>query len=147
MQYNPFLGKDTYGHMACHGPELVYIIHRDLRRLEEKQWLTKPNKYPHFEQFRTALKGLQDKGKYGRRYFMKAVQNFLERFRYVWEKHMASKYRSSRLVWYMLGGDPHLASEFARWIVDFDERLVDEGEESSGVLPGFVFTRRGKQCN
>merc|ERR1719188_372056 len=73
---------------------------------------------------------------------MKAAQNFLERFRYVWEKHMASKYRSSRLVWYMLGGDPHLASEFARWIVDFDERLVDEGEESSGVLHGFVFTSK-----
>ena len=40
----------------------------------------------------------------------------------------------------MLGGNPHLASEFARLIVDFDERIVNEDKDSSGVLPGFVFS-------
>ena len=76
MQYNPILGKDTFGHMACYGPELCYRIHRDLRHLEHNDWLKKPKKYPHFERFRTALKGLQDKGEYGKEYFMKAVQIF-----------------------------------------------------------------------
>ena len=38
------------------------------------------------------------------------------------------------------GGDPHLAREFARWIVDFDDRFVEEEEEGQGVLPDFVFS-------
>jgi len=43
-------------------------------------------------------------------------------------------------VWYILGGNPHLAKEFARWIVDYDERFVGEGEEVSTILPTFTFS-------
>ena len=43
-------------------------------------------------------------------------------------------------MWYILGGNPHLAKEFARWIVDYDERFVGEGEEISTFQPNFTFS-------
>ena len=64
-------------------------------------------------------------------YFQTAVTKFMERFHYVFTKHMSTKWRSNELVWYILAGEPYLAREFARWLVDYDERDTEDTDDLS----------------
>jgi len=131
---NPILGNNTFGQLAAYGPERCYVMRRELELLTvELRTLNSSGSestlFP-FNKFYKALQGLHE-GEDGLGYFQKAVTKFLERFRHVWEKHMAKKWRSSRLVWYSLAGEPRLAKEMARWLVDYDQRIVDDDEEDS----------------
>ncbi len=52
-----------------------------------------------------------------REFLDKATDTFLQRFRYIFDKHIVKKWRSTEILHYILGGDPHHAKEFARWLL------------------------------
>ena len=131
---DPFFGIGSFGQMARFGPERQYIMHKKLAEIEGDGW--KSNK--HFEKFRQSLKGVGD-GKNGVKYFKKVTEVFFERFRYSFNKHMGKKWRSSKILHYILAGDPHHAREFARWLVDYKEGVSGETDGAVEDLP-FMFT-------
>ena len=143
MKNNPLLGEDTFGQLACYGPERIYLAERRLEMITNHlSRLSKKGKtdrnFPGFDRFKMALKGMHT-GENGLGYLQTAVTRFMERFRYVWTKHMSTKWRSNELVWYIIAGEPYLAREFARWLVDYDERDVEDAEDTVDLSNEFAF--------
>ena len=104
-----------------------------------------------FGEYIKALDGVEeeasaDDSKVGRAFFDKAATVFLQRYRFVFEKHVASCWRSDSILHYILGGHPTLANEFARWLVDYtstqDSAEEDIGGESDSEesADGFAFS-------
>ena len=137
---DPFLGKDTFGQLARFGPERLYIMHKKLKELEEDDgW--KEN--PHFADFMASLKGFSETGKYGLKYLKKATEVFFERYRYVFDKWMVKKWRSSSTLHYMLAGDPEHAKAFATWLVEYKESgdaVLEEEDTVDGAV--YMFPSR-----
>lgn len=82
----------------------------------------------------------------GRKFFDKAATVFLQRFRYVFEKHVAACWRKSSILHYMLGGHPALAKEFARWLVDYkimeEDAAAAEDSDEECDEDAFKFKRK-----
>jgi hypothetical protein len=110
-------------------------MNEDLLKLENGGF----QKMKEFEPYMKALNGVGS-GECDQEYFEKATTVFLERFRYVWDKHMGSKYLSSNILHYTLGGDRYHAREFAQWLVDYkdstslsDTQTQDVEDEDDGL--------------
>lgn len=134
-QDDPFLGKGTWGQTSRFGSVRLYVMHKKLSELEDDGW--KKNK--HFKKFVDCLKGVGF-GDTGISYFEKTTETFFERYRFVFNKWMVSKWRSSDILHYMLAGDAEHATEFARWIVDYKQKadaqsLEDTDEDIFEIAP------------
>ena len=63
MKNNPILGEDTFGQLACYGPERIYLAERRLEMITNhlsrlsKKGRTDSN-FPGFDRFKRALKGM-----------------------------------------------------------------------------------------
>ena len=112
------------------------MITNHLSRLSKKGKTDR--NFPGFDRFKKALRGMHS-GENGLGYIQTAVTRFMERFRYVWTKHMSTKWRSNELVWYIIAGEPYLAREFARWLVDYDERDAEDTEDTVDLSNEFAF--------
>jgi len=108
---DPFLGDGTFGQLARLGPERCAVMHILLSELERGGWKGKVEFKPFIKAYNTVA------GDAEKKYLDKAVDVFLRRFRAIFEKHMVSKWTSTEIVHYILGGDPHHAKEFACWLV------------------------------
>lgn len=115
---DPFLGKGTFGQLSRFGPERLYVMHMKLQELEEG-WRNNP----HFDDFKASLAGVSNSGKYGLEYFKKVTEVFFERFRYIFDKWMVKKWRSSSTLHYILAGDAEHAKAFATWLVEYKEGI------------------------
>jgi len=118
LKDDPVLGKGTFGQIARFGSVRCSIMNEDLLKLENGGF----QKMKEFEPYMKALNGVGS-GECDQEYFEKATTVFLERFRYVWDKHMGSKYLSSNILHYTLGGDRYHAREFAQWLVDYKDSM------------------------
>ena len=135
LKDDPVLGKGTFGQIARFGSVRCSIMNEDLLKLENGGF----QKMKEFEPYMKALNGVGS-GECDQEYFEKATTVFLERFRYVWDKHMGSKYLSSNILHYTLGGDRYHAREFAQWLVDYkdstslsDTQTQDVEDEDDGL--------------
>lgn len=139
-QDDPFLGKGTWGQTSRFGSVRLYVMHKKLSELEGDGW--KKNK--HFKKFVECLQGVGF-GDIGISYFQKTTETFFERYRFVFNKWMVSKWRSSDILHYMLAGDAEHATEFARWIVDYKETVdaqpspEDADEDTIFEIPPYMF--------
>ena len=120
MQDDPDLGKGTFGQLARFGPERTAVMH--LRILEVEQNF---KEMPEFNRYNTAYSGIGE-GEINKEYFDKATRTFFERFRYIFEKHIASEWLESKTLHYMLMGDKHHAHWLARWLVEYKQLKRDD---------------------
>ena len=142
LKDDPVLGKGTFGQIARFGSVRCSIMNEDLLKLENGGF----EKMEEFAPYMKALNGVGS-GNCDQAYFKKATTVFLERFRYVWDKHMGSKYLSSKILHYTLGGDKYHAREFAQWLVDFEDstspsdtqNVEDEGDGLNFELEACTF--------
>lgn len=140
MTDDPILGTGSFGQTARHCVERCYIMHKLLCDLENNGW----KKRKEFKQYRRALDGIakEANGKgVGRKFFDKAATVFFQRFRYVFEKHVAACWRSDSILHYILGGHPVLAKEFARWLVDYEvmQEAGDADADAEDLPDGEAF--------
>ena len=133
MKNDPVLGINTFGQMARFGPERCYVMHQKLSELENGGWEEKKE----FDRFKHAMSGIGE-GVNGKQFFNKMTKIFFERYRFVFDKHMGSKWCSNVTLHYILGGDPEHAQQFALWLVDYKGRIFDEAEGTS-ESPPFAF--------
>ena len=124
LKDDPDLGKGTFGQGARFGSLRCSIMNEDLSKLEGGGF----KKMKEFEPYMQALNGIGD-GECGQEYFERATKVFLERFRFVWENHMARKWLSSDILHYMIGGEKYHAREFAKWIVQYRESRDSDSSE------------------
>ena len=122
---DPFLGEGTFGQLARFGPERCYTMHKLLKELEGGVM----KEQMEFQRFRAAYESVA--GDTEKQYLDKAVEVFFQRFRTIFEKHMVAKWTSTEIVQYLLGGDPHHAKEFARWLVHHQSNKETSSDESS----------------
>ena len=107
---DPYLDKGTFGQIARFGPERCAAMHLRLLELENGG----VEKEGEFRRYRETYQQSTDSVK---DFLDQATDTFFERFRYIFNKHMVSKWTSPEILPYILGGDPHFAKEFARWLV------------------------------
>jgi hypothetical protein len=107
---DPFLGNGTFGQLARLGPERCAVMHMHLSELENGGWREKKE----FKRFVDAYSSSTEKVK---AYLDKCAVTFFRRFRAIFDRHMVTKWTSTETLHYLLGGDPRLAKEFARWLV------------------------------
>ena len=125
-------------------------MHKLLAELEEGRWKQRSE----FKQYNAVVKKIEKEtnkngSEVGRGFFDKASDVFLQRFRCVFEKHVAACWRSDSILHYLLGGNKTLANEFARWLVDYKDKQdcaaemqADDDESDSGVYgEEFSFNR------
>lgn len=136
LKNDPVLGKNTYGQLARFGQERCFVMHKGLCVLEEK-WAVNFEGIPEFEPYAQALEGI-DKGNL--KFFRDATKVFLERYRYIFEKHMVAKWLGSTTHHYILGGDKYHAREWARWMINYRENVRGADEENEGLDDAFTFT-------
>ena len=134
-QNHPILGKGTFGQLSCFGPERCYVMNRQLSELENDGW--KGN--PAFKPFIDSLAGI-DSGDDGIPYIKKSIKVFFERYKFVFDKHMVTKWRSSSTLHYMFGGDSHHSQALAAWLVN-EKNYSGIGEES-GTSSEYQFPDR-----
>ncbi len=106
---DPYLGDGTFGQLACFGPERCAVMHLQLLDLENK-WDTKDEFERYNLAYNTSDPAVHD-------FLNNSTAVFFRRFRYIFDKHKVKKWTSTEVVHYLLGGDPHHAKEFARWLV------------------------------
>ena len=106
---DPYLGDGTFGQLARFGPERCAVMHLQLLDLENK-WDTKVEFERYNMAYNTSDPAVQE-------FLDNSTEVFFRRFRYIFDKHMVKKWTSTEVVHYLLGGDPHHAKEFARWLV------------------------------
>lgn len=124
---DPYLGDNTYGHIARLGPERCMVMHHQLMELEDSGWETKEEFRSYQKAYATvATAAVQE-------YLDKAAAVFFERFRAIFDKHMVTKWTSTEVVHYLLGGDKHHAKEFARWLV-YHKTKVSSGDSSTSAI-------------
>ncbi|KAL7526499.1 hypothetical protein ACHAXR_005591 [Thalassiosira sp. AJA248-18] len=87
-----------------------------------------------FKRYKKSLDGIGEGGDTGKAYFKKATRVFFERFRFVWGKHIASKWLDSSNLHYITGGDKHHARAFCKWIVEYKETLPEDAVEDDGGM-------------
>ena len=144
MKDDPILGEGSYGQISRFCVERCYIMHKILHDmetgLETGTWMERAE----FKEYRAALQGVNNPDE-----FKKMTTIFFQRFRHMFDKHVASCWRSDTILHYIIGGNPTLAKEFARWLVDYDVMVNTDGEEDDGddedddeidVAPPYQFT-------
>ncbi|KAK1733485.1 hypothetical protein QTG54_015773 [Skeletonema marinoi] len=119
MKDDPVLGEGSFGQTSRFCVERLYIMHKLLAELENDGWKTKIQ----FKAYKRALRGVSNL-----EYFDKMAKVFLERFRFVFDKHLRPCWTSDSILHYILGGNQVLANEFARWLVDY-KRMSSDDEE------------------
>lgn len=120
---DPFLGAGTFGQLARFGPERCAVMHLHLSELENGGWKKK-------EEFEQYIKAYNASSKGVKKYLDNAIDVFFQRYRIIFDRHMVTKWTSSEIVPYVLGGDPHHAREFARWLV-YHESHPDDNLSST----------------
>jgi hypothetical protein len=135
---DPFLGEGTFGQLARFGPERCYVMHMLLLELADGGWKWKDE----FQQFREANDLVA--GDAEKEYLDEAVDVFFQRFQALFDKHMVSKWTSTEIVHYVLGGDPDHAMEFAKWLVHHQNNCVDSSDETTEdrEMEVFYFDKR-----
>ena len=135
---DPFLGNGTFGQLARFGPERCAVMHVLLSDLESGGWKEKPE----FKRYQDAYATLA--GEKETDYIDKATGVFFRRFRDVINTHLVTKWTSTDIVQYVLGGDSHHAREFARWIVHHKSKSMNTSEEAPPVESAgdFSFDKR-----
>lgn len=107
---DPYLGNGTFGQLARFGPERCAVMHLQLMDLENGGWMKKKE----FDRYNSAYAESDPAVK---EFLDNATTVFFQRYRYIFNKHLVKKWTSTEVVHYLLGGDPHHAKEFARWLV------------------------------
>ena len=143
MQQDPFYGKGSFGQMARFGSVRQFVMHKELEKLETGGWENGGwRKNIHFKNFIDSLEGVGG-GKVGLPYFKKVIEVFFERFRYVFDKWMGTKWRKSSILHYMLAGDPEHAKAFAQYLVHYKEVVLpqfeNEDDDEDFTPEPFVF--------
>ncbi len=135
---DPFLGEGTFGQLARFGPERCYVMHMLLLELADGGWKWKDE----FLRFREAYDSVA--GEAEKKYLDEAVDVFFRRFRATFDKHMVSKWTSTEIVHYVLGGDPDHAMEFAKWLVHHQYNRVSTLVETTddGEIEEFCFDKK-----
>ena len=113
---DPYLGNNTYGHIARLGPERCYVMHSLLSELENGGWKTKPEFKRYLEAYPKVISAAV------KEHLDKSSDMFLQRFRTLFDKHMVAKWTSTEVVHYVFGGDRHHAKEFVRWLVHHNSK-------------------------
>lgn len=117
MKDDPILDKGSYGQISRFCVERLYVMHKTLSELEGDGWKDRAE----FEEYKNALEGFNAKNQ---AYFDKMSRVFLMRYRFVFEKHIEPCWRSNGVLPYIIGGNPTLANQFARWLFDDDNEAV-----------------------
>ncbi len=135
---DPFLGEGTFGQLARFGPERCYVMHMLLSELADGGWKWKDE----FMRYREAYDSVA--GDAEKKYLDQAVDVFFQRFRSSFDKHMVSKWTSTEIVHYVLGGDPDHAMEFAKWLFHHRNNHIDLSDETAedGEMEVFYFDKR-----
>jgi len=121
MKDDPFLGEGSFGQISRFCVERCYIMHNLLSDIEKGNW----KEWTQFQEYTRALEGVNNKDD-----FDKMTTIFFQRFRNVFDKHVAPCWRSDTILHYIIGGNPTLAKEFARWLVDYDVMMQDTDDEN-----------------
>lgn len=100
-----FLAKDRQISRFC--VERCYIMHKVLHEIETGNWKERAE----FRDYNTALQGVNDQDESNN---MTTI--FFQRFRHMFDKHVAPCWRSDAILHYIIGGNPILAKEFVRWL-------------------------------
>ena len=132
---DPFLGEGTFGQLARFGPERCSVMHTLLMELENGGWKTNVE-FKRFVDAYNTVAGTAEK-----KYLDTAVDVFFQRFRVIMEKHMVAKWTSTEIVQYCLGGDPHHAKEFARWLIHHQNNK-DASSSSTSKPVEFSFEKK-----
>lgn len=131
MKDDPILDKGSYGQISRYCVERLYVMHKALSELEGDGWKDRAE----FKAYNNALEGFNAKNQ---AYFDKMSRVFLMRYRFVFEKHIEPCWRSNGVLPYIIGGNPTLANQFARWLFDDDNEAVaiedDDVVEEYGFL-------------
>ena len=136
---DPFLGEGTFGQLARFGPERCYVMHMLLLELADGGWKWK-DEFLHFREAYGSVAGDDEK-----EYLADAVDVFFRRFRATFDKHMVSKWTSTEIVHYVIGGDPDHAMEFAKWLVHHQYNRIDLSDattEDGEMAAQFYFNKR-----
>ena len=82
-----------------------------------------------------ALGGISDVGDTTLQYYERAATVFLERFRCIWDEHMARrrKWLSNDTHYYICGG------EWCRWIIHYHDNIQGQEEDNDGLDDVFEF--------
>ena len=124
MRFDPELGNGSWGQTARLAVERCFVMHKMLQDLENDGWKNKPQFKPYLD----SIKGIPKKdsiSKVGKEYFGEMPGKVLEKFRFVFEKHVVSCWCSDDILHYIIGGNPTLANEFAAWLLDFESMSKD----------------------
>ena len=124
MRFDPELGNGSWGQTARLAVERCFVMHKMLQDLENDGWKNKPQFKPYLD----SIKGIPKKdsiSKVGKEYFDEMPGKVLEKFRFVFEKHVVSCWCSDDILHYIIGGNPTLANEFAAWLLDFESMSKD----------------------
>lgn len=139
MRDDPLLGSGSYGQTSRLCVERCYIMHKFLAELEDGGW----EQRAEFNAYKAALEEIEeeedgDDTTVGRKYFDNASVVFLQRFRFVFDKHVHACWTDDSILHYLLGGEPALANEFARWLVDY-VAMQDEDPDDDDIEHDFSF--------
>ena len=136
---DPYFGSGTFGQLGCFMAERICVIDKHLSDLEDGGWTEKDA----FKAYKTALKGIPDKSDSfaNKEFFDKLAPTMIWVFRQNLDKHVFDHWRSDPLLHYMIGGDPTLAKEFAKLLVQCESDSGESVEEEDGasLFPRYVF--------
>lgn len=136
---DPELGKGSWGQTARLAVERCYIMHIMLKELENGGWKEKPEFKPYLDALRRIPKA-GDVNNAGREFFDKMPGKMLDKFRQVFEKHVAPCWRSTDILHYIIGGNPTLAHHFAAMLVHYRNNMLandssDDDDDDVVYLP------------
>ncbi len=132
MKDDPILGTGSFGQISRFCVERCFIMHKLLDDIQNGQWIDRAE----FKGYKIALEGVNNKKE-----FDNMTTIFFQRFRNMFDKHVYPCWSSDTILPYIIGGDPTLAKEFARWLIDYDVMMSNEGgDDDNDDTHEFTFT-------
>jgi hypothetical protein len=120
MRSKPNFGEKTYGFLSPYCVEHTYVMHRDLRALENGGFKNNP----YFSDYTKAVEKVPqnyDVKKGGSAYFERFPKIFVNQFRFYFDKHILSHWTDEKHLVYMIAGHSPVQKAFLQYLSSFDE--------------------------
>ena len=122
-------GVNSHGHLAPMMAERSAIIRKQAHQLLDGGW----KNIEEFDKYRAAVESFPVKvlgtGP-NRKFFEKDLpQRFVKKYLEKIDEHILKRWWNDKMIYYMLGGDPVLAKEFAKMCVHYKSQYKENGNQ------------------